>query len=262
MGDEGAMVAKMKSGQLDAGAFSTVGLSKIYKPIGALGMPGLFANWAKLDAARDALKGEFEKGVKDAGFTIAGWSDIGVVRQYSKGFAIKVPDDLRGKKPFLWRDDASVHPAVYQTIGGVSGVPLNIPEVLPNLNTGAINALWSPSLLGEQLQWTSKLDNVLDHELAYAVGAVVLSSKKLDALPQDLRIVFSDMGRIAAAALTARIRSEDAAAYMRIKSKMTVSTPSADEKAKWAAIFSQTRKRLAQGTFTPELVTKLEKLSA
>ncbi len=61
-GDEAAMVGKMKAGQLDGSAVTAVGLGKIYKPIHALQMPGLFTTWAKLDAARDAMKGEFEKG--------------------------------------------------------------------------------------------------------------------------------------------------------------------------------------------------------
>src|SRR4051812_33240765 len=39
-GDEGAMVGKMKSGQLDGAAVTAVGLSKIYKPILALQIPG------------------------------------------------------------------------------------------------------------------------------------------------------------------------------------------------------------------------------
>src|SRR5678816_1380194 len=41
-GDEGAMVGKMKAGQLDGSAVTAVGLSKIYKPILAIQMPGLF----------------------------------------------------------------------------------------------------------------------------------------------------------------------------------------------------------------------------
>lgn len=71
-GDEGAMVGKMKAGQLDGAAVTAVGLSKVYKPILALQMPGLFSSWAKLDVAREALRGEFEKGAADAGFFIGG----------------------------------------------------------------------------------------------------------------------------------------------------------------------------------------------
>src|ERR1043165_636537 len=100
------MVSKMKSGQLDGAAVTAVGLSKIYKPILALQIPGLFNSWSKLDAARDALKGEFEKGVSDAGFTLAGWGDVGTVHLMSKGFEVHTPADIQGKKPYQWRDDA------------------------------------------------------------------------------------------------------------------------------------------------------------
>jgi TRAP-type transport system periplasmic protein len=256
-GDEDAMVGKIKSGQLDAAAVTAVGLSKVYKPILALQMPGLFTSWSKLDKARDAMKAEFEKGAKDAGFFISGWGDVGLVRTMSKGFAIKTPDDLKGKKPYYIRTD-SVQPAVYSIIGGVSGVPLNVPEVLPNLNTGAINVINAPCLAAEQLQWAGKLDNINDAASATAIGALVFSQKRIDSLPADLKTILTDTGKVAAAALTTKIRSEDDAAFGRLKGKMTVTTPSADDKAKWESVFKQARQKLAQGTFSSDLVTKLE----
>ena len=259
-GDEGAMVGKMKAGQLDGAAVTAVGLGKIFKNIAAIQMPGLFTTWAKLDSARDAMKGEFEKGVSDAGFTLAGWSDVGAVHVMSKGFDIRSPDDIKGKKPYMWRDDV-VQPILYQVIGGVTPVPLNVPEVLPNLNTGAINIVNAPSLAAEQLQWSSKLDTITSDVSAMAIGALVFSSKRIDALPADLKAIVMDTGKIAATALTKRIRSEDDAAFNRMKGKMKVVDLTADEKAKWASIFQQTRQRLAQGTFSPDLVAKLEALA-
>jgi TRAP-type transport system periplasmic protein len=256
-GDEGAMVGKMKAGQLDGAAVTAVGLSKIYKPILALQLPGLFTTWAKLDVARDALKGEFEKGVKDAGFALVGWGDVGAVHLMSKGFQIKVPEDFKGKKPHVWRDDL-IQPTLYQVIGGITPVPLNIPEVLPQLNTGAVDIVIAPALAAEQLQWSSKLDTIGSDVSALAIGALVLSSKRVEALPEDLRAIIMDTGKIAATALTARIRKEDDAAYGRLKGKMTVVTLSGGEQAKWQEIFKQVRQRLAQGTFSPDLVSKLE----
>jgi TRAP-type C4-dicarboxylate transport system substrate-binding protein len=259
-GDEAAMIAKMKSGQLDGAAVTAVGLSKVYKPIVALQMPGLFTTWAKLDSARDQMKGEFEKGVEDAGFRILGWGDVGQAHVMSKGFAIKSPEDFKGKKPYMWRDDI-VQPVLFQIIGGVNPVPLNVPEVLPNLNTGAINVVVAPALAAEQLQWASRLDHIVTNVAASAIGAVVFSSKRLDALPADLRAIVTDTGKVASSALTARIRNEDAAAFGRMKGKMTVVDLSSDEQTRWEGIFKQVRGRLGQGTFAPDLITKLEGLS-
>lgn len=259
-GDEGAMVGKIKSGQLHGAAITAVGLSKIYKPILALQMPGLFRSWAKLDAARDAMKGEFEKGVSDAGFTLAGWGDVGTAYLMSKGFPVKTPDDMKGKKPYVWRDDA-IQPVLMQIIGGVTGVPLNVPEVLPQLNTGAVNIVVAPALAAEQLQWASKLDHIVDKPSGFAIGALVMSTKALDGLPADLKQIVVDTGKVAASALTTRIRNEDTAAFGRMKTKMTVVSLSGDDQSKWESVFKQVRQRLAQGTFSPELVSKLEGLA-
>ena len=42
---------------------------------------------------------------------------------------------------------------------------------------------------------------------------------------------------------------------------MTVVTLTADEQAKWKGIFKQVRSRLGQGTFSPDLIAKLESYS-
>jgi TRAP-type C4-dicarboxylate transport system substrate-binding protein len=96
------MVGKIKSGQLDGAAVTAVGLSKIYKPISAVQMPGLFVTWPKLDSALDAMKPEFEKGVAEGGFSLVGWGHVGQAHTMSKGFAIRTPDDLGGH---MWRED-------------------------------------------------------------------------------------------------------------------------------------------------------------
>lgn len=259
-GDEGSMVGKMKSGQLDGAAVTAVGLGKIYKPILALQMPGLFDDWAKLDAARDSMKGDFERGITDAGFALLGWGDVGAVHVMTKGFQIHGPEDVLGKKPYMWRDDP-IQPILYQVIGKITPIPLGVPEVLPNLNTGVINMVTAPALAAEQLQWASKLDTITSDISALAIGALVFSSKKLDSLPADMKTILTDTGSFAANALTKKIRSEDAAAYKRMAGKMTVVTLTADEKAKWGGIFKQVRQRLAQGTFDPALVSKLEQLA-
>jgi len=46
-----------------------------------------------------------------------------------------------------------------------------------------------------------------------------------------------DTGKIAANALTKRIRTEDSAAFERLKSKLTVVSLTPAEEAKWAGIF-------------------------
>jgi TRAP-type C4-dicarboxylate transport system substrate-binding protein len=259
-GDEASMVAKMRSGQLDGATLTAIGLSKIYKPVLALQIPGLFRSWDKLDAARAALAPELEKGFADAGFTLGGWGDVGAMHLMTKGAPVRVPEDLRGRKPLTWREDV-IGPTLYQIIGGVTPVPLSAPEVLSSLGTGAVDVLSAPALAAEQLQWTSRLDCIGEDATVFAIGAMVLVTKRIEALPEDLRAILRDTGKVAAAALAARIRKEDAAAFERLKARMTVIKLSEDEKARWAKVLKQMGERLARGTFPPELLQKLVKLA-
>ena len=60
---------------------------------------------------------------------------------------VRVPDDLRGRKPLTWRDDV-IGPVLYQVIG-VTPVPLSAPEVIGALGTGAVDVLGAPALAVE-----------------------------------------------------------------------------------------------------------------
>ncbi len=259
-GDEAAIVGKMKSGQLDAAVVSSVGLSKIYKPILALQMPGLFKDWLLFDKAREAMKPEFEKGVNDAGFTTIGWYDIGRTRIFTKGFSVKTANDIKGKKPVALKND-DIQAAFFQTIGGVSTVSLNTPEVLPALNIGSVNLVFSSALFAEQMQWSAKLDNISNDADAFAIGSIVISSKRLDGMPADMKAIFLETGKMASASMQKKIRSDDDMALARLKTKMTLSVRSPTEQAEWKTLYKQVRTKLAQGTFAPELVTKLEQLA-
>ncbi|XXX72478.1 TRAP transporter substrate-binding protein DctP [Sorangium sp. So ce134] len=259
-GDEAAMVDQMKSGLLDGVVVSSVGLARLYKPTLALQMPGLFTTWAKLDAARNAMAPELEAGLRNAGATVLGWYDVGLVSAFSRGFPLRIPANFKGRKPWQWRDDPIVK-AFYQSIGGVTTVPLNVPEVLLKLDTTQVNALLQSPLAAEQFQWAGKLDSITDLVMGPSVGAVVVSKKRLDALSADLRQIVLDTGKVAASALKSRIRTEDAAALTRLKGKMTVVAPSSDERSWWDARFKETRQLLAKGTFAPELVARLEAMA-
>lgn len=255
-GDEGAMVGKMKAGQLDGAAITAVGLSKIYKPILALQLPGALTTWEKLEKAQGAMKGDFEKGSRDAGFELLGWGHVGRAHLFLKGNgSVKTPSDLKSRKPYMWRDDM-ISPVFYQ-VAGATPVPLSVPEVLPNLKTGAIDTVNAPALAVEQLQWAPQLNQASTQVTGCAIGALVVSSAKLKALPGDLRTILSDTGNIAGRALTAKVKTEDEAAFGRMTAGGKMTTFSVDEKA-FKDAFKEVRKRLSQGTFSADLVKKIE----
>jgi TRAP-type C4-dicarboxylate transport system substrate-binding protein len=256
-GDEGSMVGKMKAGQLDGAAITAVGLSKIHKPVLALQMPGALTTWDKVDRAQGALKADFERGIRDAGFELVGWGNVGRAHLFLKGTGtVKTPADFKSRKPYMWRDDI-ISPEFYRAIGATP-VPLNVPEVLPQLKTGAVDTVNAPALAVEQLQWGAQLNQVSKQVTGVGVGALVLSGGRLRSMPGDLRSILVDTGAIASRALGDRIKNEDEAAFTRMSGKMTVFEV---DEAAFKQVFKTVRDRLKQGTFSAELVKKIEEIA-
>jgi len=254
-GPERAVVGKMKSGQITGAAITATGLGDVYKPILALNMPGAFGSWADADKARDKLMPDFEKSIKEAGFYIAGVGDVGIGRTMSNGFAVKVPNDLKGKHPGSIAEDI-ITPKIYEVIGGVSPVPVTVTELLPKLNTKAIDVINAPSLAAEQLQWTSRLDHINTYATSYLIGAQVVSQRELDKLTPEQRDLLKELTTQGQKQLAKTIRKEDDAAFERLKKKMTVSDPTEGEKAQWKKVFNEACKRL-KGAMPGDVLTKI-----
>ena len=258
-GDEGAMVAKMRSGQLDGAAVTSVGLSKIHKNILVLQMPGLVSKWSELDKVRNAMMPEFQKGMSKEGFYMLGTGDVGLARTMSKGKAIRNPSDLKGMKVYRWSDD--IIAPVTGSVIGYTGVPKSVPSLLPALQSGQVNVITVPALAAAQLQWAPQLDHIVDQPAGAGVGGLVMSKKTLDGLPGDVKRMLKKTGKKAGKMLTKRIRKEDKKAYKRISKKMTVVKLSSSEKKTWRKVFKKIRRNLAQGTFPSSLVKKAESLA-
>lgn len=245
-GDEIAMVGKMRSKQIDGGAFTASGLSQIYPSIIALQMPGLFPDWAKLDSVREKTRPRFDKAFNDQGFTILGTGDVGIAHLMSRGKAVRTPADLKSMHPFYISGDPTGQKFL-EIIGVPSPRALGIPSILPALSSrseGAVDVINSPSIAAEQLQWSAQVDHINTMASGISIGALVMNKERFDKLPADVKAIMERTGVNTGKALTARIRKLDEAAYQRLKGSKTVVELNDAEKAAWNDVFAKTRAAL------------------
>jgi len=260
-GDENLMVQKIRSGQLDAAAITAVGLAQTgVTDILIFLLPGLFQNWAKLDAARDAMKDEFNKQFEAKGFTILGWGDVGAGKNMSVGFEIHHPSDLQGKGVFYYTGDV-VSPKMYAAIGGITPKQLTINEVLPMLTGGSINVLLAPSMGAEQLQWSSRVTDICTETVTFVIGAVLASSARLASLPPNLRQIIITRGAESADRLTKTIRNLDAQSWARLKTTKHTYDLTDAERQEWRTVFVKVAKELRGSVFTPGVFDRIVQLS-
>jgi TRAP-type C4-dicarboxylate transport system substrate-binding protein len=245
-GDEIAMVGKMRSKQIDGGAFTATGLSQIYPHIIALQMPGLFPNWAKLDSVREKTRGKFEKAFADQGFTILGTGDVGIAHLMSRGKAVRTPNDLKSMHPFYLSGDA-IGQKFLETVGVPSPKALAVPAILPALSSrseGSVDVINTPAIAAEQLQWAAHVDHINTMPSGIGIGALVINKERFDSLPADAKAVMERTGKNTGKLLTDRIRGIDEAAFNRLKGSKTVVELNDAEKAAWNAVFAKVRNAL------------------
>lgn len=178
-GDEKDVVRKMKSGGLDGGALTSVGLSSIETSIRVLELPLLFKDVKELDYVRSKMWPTFKKRFEKKGFFLGHPGDVGFIYFYSKN-PVKSVADLKKQKIWQWTDDTIIK-ALYKNMG-VNGVPLGVPEVLPGLKTGRINATYGSPVAVNAFQWHTKVKYSTSLPLAYGVGATVIKLDKWKAM--------------------------------------------------------------------------------
>ena len=261
-GDEVLMVQKIRSGQLDAAAITAVGLAATgVSDVLAFQLPGLFPNWAKLDAARDAMKDDLGKAFESKGFTVLGWGDVGAYKTMSVGFEVRRPADLQKKNCSFIMGDA-IAPKFFADIGGIAPKQVQVPEILQGLTNGSINVLTVAPLAAEQLQWASRVTHINTMTVQFGIGAMIMSNARFQSLPQAFKdVMASGPQKDMQARLAKSIRNLDAQAFARMKATKTVYEPTDAEKAEWKELFSRVRQELRGSYFTPAVYDRIVQLA-
>jgi TRAP-type transport system periplasmic protein len=235
-GDERDFVDKIKIGQLDGAAVTSIGLAMIDESIRVLELPMMFETVEEVDYVADKMWPYFQKKFEKKGFRLNERSDVGWIYFLSKS-KISTVADLKAAKIWQWGDDKLVG-AMFGKLG-LNGVKLGVPEVDPSLTSGRINACYGSPVAAVALQWYSKVKYMTNMPMSFAIGATVVSLEAIKKMSAEDAKVVDEIGKQAAKKLRKVIRraNEDAAATMVKKgiTRVDVSKEMVDEFTKTAA---------------------------
>ncbi len=259
-GDEGEVVRKIRSGRLDGGALTAVGLAQIHRPVLVLQSPGLFADDAALDRTRLALASEFDAAFAQAGFALVGWGDAGTDRIFSDR-VVRTPDDLAHTKLFLWSDDP-LSPTLYEELH-VRGVSMQLPEVLTALQMRTLDTVIAPPIAVASLQWAAHVTHMTDMRVATEIGALVFGRAQIESLSPEQRVALRETAAQYSGLLTRNVRRDDDGAVAPMRARgITVDAVTPAERARWDAAFARTRTRLAGVLADAAFIHRVQTLAA
>lgn len=255
MGDEGAMVRKIRTGQLDGAAVTNVGLGDIAAELLVLQLPLTFKDYKELDYVRDKMTPTFEKILAEKGFVLLHWGDVGFNYVFSNE-AVGVPNDIKKTKMWVW--DADPISKAVMEVAGVNGVLMGVPDVLPSLQTGVIDAFNNSPYGAVALQWHTKASYVLNLKLAMVIGGLVVSKKTWDAIPANHQEAIMKIAHKNGLDLLTQIRRDNQNAIGTIQKSSIQLTQPGDINA-WLTLAKSVEAKLSGTLFPKPLVAEMKK---
>src|SRR5215471_18731598 len=181
-GDERDVLRKIRINQLHGGAFSGFGLGEVLPEIRVLELPLLFRNGEEADHVATALFEHFATAFAQKNFVLLALNDAGAVYVFSKD-PIRTKADMAHSKIWSWQGDP-LPQAIFKAYGIVP-VSLPLPNVLPSLQSGLIDACYGTPLTVLALQWFTKVKYRTSLAITNVIGALLLSEALWQQLSAD-----------------------------------------------------------------------------
>lgn len=231
MGNDDAVMRKIRAGQLHGGAFATTGLTDIYKDAALYSYPLQFRNLGEVDYVRSKMDGQLAAGLEAGGMIPLGFSEGGFT--YLMGQEpINSVSDLEGRKVWVPEDDPINENAIKSA--GVTPVPLPFADVYTGLQTGLIDTVAAVPTGAIAFQWHTKLESLVDVPLNYILGALVVSQRSFGKLSAaDQEIVRNVMGEVFTRLNRLNRQDNEKARDALRKQDIVFTNLSAEEQAKW-----------------------------
>ncbi|HET9991933.1 MAG TPA: TRAP transporter substrate-binding protein DctP [Kofleriaceae bacterium] len=223
-GDEKDFVRKIKLGQLDGAAVTSIGLAMIDESIRVLELPMMFESPEEVDYVADKMWPHFQEKFAKKGFKLQDRGEVGWIYFLSKS-KVETLKDLKGQKLWMWGDDQLVG-AMFKKLS-LNGVPLGVPEVDAALTSGKIEACYGSPVAAVALQWYSKIKYMTSMPMSFAIGATIVSLDSLKKISAEDQKTVEEIAKANAKKLRKAIRkaNEDARSTMTRKGITVVQTP-------------------------------------
>ena len=247
MGDDKAVLRKMRVGQLHGAVMTAGALAQLYPDIALYNLPMLFRSGAEADYVRERLDGRLLAGLEERGFVAFGFAEVGFAYAMSQNPVTSVADAGRQK---VWTPDNDPASAQALQAFGITPIPLPIVDVLGGLQTGLIDCIAAPPVGAIALQWHTRVTHVLDLPLLYIYGLLAIDKGRFDGLLEaDQQLVRTVMAEMVAK-VNARSRKdhEQASAALANQGLKWLSA-SAEQTAEWRDLAHQASLRLVEEGF-------------
>ncbi len=260
MGDNKAVLRKIKIGQLHGGAVTTGALDKAYPDNEVYGLLFKYRNQGEIDYVRQHIDPIMAKGFEKGGYVILGMAEAGFAYIMSSKAPVASVADLRKQKVWIPAGDETSAKSIEAF--DITPVPLPLGDVLAGLQTDLVNAVAAPPIGVIALQWHTQIKYLTDMPLLYSLGVLAINKRVFKKIkPGDQKIVRDIMGKTFKA-IDEKNKADNREALATLKSLgIKFVQPSEQQKNEWLKYAHAAQERvIADGVVSQAMVDRVDAL--
>ena len=252
MGDDKAVLRKMRVGQLHGAVITAGGLVQTYADIALYNLPLLFRSDEEIDYVRAALDEKLIAGLRAKKFVGFGFAEVGFAYPMTQQPAVSVAQMQQLK---VWTPDNDLGSLRAFEAFDISPIPLPIADVLAGLQTGLIDSVAAPPIGTIALQWHTQVQHGLELPLLYVYGTFAMAEKPFIKLTEEQQFIVNEELREAVHSADIAARRDHLSAKNALTNQGIVwHQPNPAELQEWLSLASEARQRLiADGYVSAEL---------
>ena len=260
MGDNNAVLRKIRIGQLHGGALTGGSLTRFYKDNQIYSLVMKYRTPEEIKYVRKNLDETVKNGLKKGGFTTFGFAESGFAYVMSSNNPVASVESLRKQKAWIPANDEVALEAI--NTFGVSPIPLPLGDVLAGLQTGLIDTIAASPIGALALQWYTQIKYLLELPVLYSYGVLAISNKAFKkAKKKDQQVITDIMTRIFKE-LDVINKKDNRSALVALKNQgVKFIKPTAEQVQEWLVYAKKSQQRMLEtGRISKEIVARTDKL--
>ncbi|MFO7971865.1 MAG: TRAP transporter substrate-binding protein DctP [Desulfobacterales bacterium] len=259
MGDDKAVLRKIRIGQLHGGAVVGGSLSNFYPDSQIYSLPLMFRSFEEVDYVRKHLDPTIAQGLEKGGFVIFGIAEGGFAYVMST-VPIRTVEEMRRQKVWIPDNDPMILEAVKAF--DITPFPLSIADVRAGLQTGLINTVTTPPIGAVALQWHTQINYLMYEPFLYIYGVLAVDRKAFAKISAHDQQMFREIMGHVFRELDSLNRNDNVKALEALRNQgVEFIKPSDEALKKWYTDAREVPKRLINaGKLSRNMVNTLENL--
>ena len=260
-GNEEKMLLSMAGDTIQAGVFTSFGLSSINPAVMTMSAPFLIRSEKELSAVMNEVEKDLEAKLNNGNYFLIAWSQSGFVNIFSKD-PVFTPDDLRRQRIASNPEAAEMNTAFKQMNFQI--VESDWTDLGTKLNAGVVMAAYQSPAAVAAYQLHTVMKNMLSTNIAPVLGGIVINQvtwRKIANLdPRYQQQLMTATRRIAAEFDASLQKTVNDAVQTMTKAGMKVNRPTAAQEQQWYADIERAMPSLLGTTFDRDLYNRISEI--